>query len=198
MSQLAIILSQLILLAIAISFLKFFELKSLWIFLIIPIIIVIFFVIECLPLVMEDFSVVKGFKGDSFNRRLVLFKTAWQVFKFSPVFGVGLGNFIPAMVLEPIGRTYFIQPVHNIPALILAETGLAGLALITLAVFLGLKNLKFQSSKLKTKAQSLKLILIFWWVIIAVTAMFDHYWLTLQQGRLMLVLAAGLTLIRKD
>jgi hypothetical protein len=147
------------------------------------------------------------FNSDSLDRRLNLLKISLQIFKTSPIFGIGLGNFIPMMPDQPLGRTYFFQPVHNCPVLLLVETGLAGMATIGFFIYLGLKKFKVQNLKFKITNQNAKflrfqsainyqkLTIINWWLIILVTGMFDHYWLTLQQGRLMLVLVIGLGMI---
>jgi len=118
------------------------------------------------------------FRGESVSRRIALLSIAWELFKKSPIFGVGLGNFIPSMPNQAFDKIYFWQPVHNIFVLVAAETGIIGLFLL---IYLVWKF--FPRSK----------ILVGWWLVILITGLFDHYWLTLQQGRLMLVLVAGLT-----
>jgi len=143
---------------------------------------------------------------DSISRRIVLLQYSWEMFKTSPVFGVGLGNYIPAMPEKPVGSTYFWQPVHNIPALILVETGLVGMVIagwLFLKLFQNIKNqisnikntLRLRSEQARQKLNYQLLIIIGWWGVILITGLFDHYWLTLQQGRLMLVMVVGLTFV---
>ena len=180
----------------------------------------ILLVIPVIILISGIWYLVAG-NSDSISRRMVLLQYSWQMFKSSPVFGVGLGNFISAMPEKPVGSTYFWQPVHNIVVLVSTELGLVGIAIVSLLIWLGIKKSKVQSPsfgsgnstlpirpcskpdpsagrpKSKVKVQSLKLILIFWWGVIIITGLFDHYWLTLQQGRLMLVMVVGLSLMKK-
>jgi O-antigen ligase len=66
--------------------------------------------------------------GSDVVSRLLLWITAWGYFMHSPVFGVGLGNFVHLYGSDVIGS--FMPPeiveVHNIYLQLLAETGLVG------------------------------------------------------------------------
>ncbi len=171
-SLLVIVLSQLFLWALV---LRHFKLLKIWL-LVLPLLLAV--------------SLVFLEKSESVNRRLALLAAAKEEFLRSPLFGIGLGNFIPAMAERPlVGQTYFWQPVHNLLALWLTETGLLGMAL---ACWFLLKVLL----RLKAQTPALKPLLYCWWLVILVTGMFDHYWLTLQQGRLLLVLVSGLSLLK--
>jgi len=172
--------------------------------LIIPLIILLSGVCYLRPEADQPLAGVIG-NSDSVSRRIVLLQYSWEMFRSSPVFGVGLGNFIPTMPERPIGQTYFWQPVHNIPVLLLTELGLAGMAIIGLLIWKGIRKLNIKYKILKIHIKNLKIsknlpithyplfIIISWWLIIFITGFFDHYWLTLQQGRLMLVMVIGLT-----
>ncbi len=166
-----------------------------------------------LIILFTDYYLLITIRSNSFSRRLDLLKISWSIFKGSPLFGVGLGNFIPLMPARPIGETYFWQPVHNIFALVGAETGLVGLLVIVMLLycFFVKKKSKVKSQKLKVQIKNLKfkslatsyqlpatsyLILITWWLVVLVTGLFDHYWLTLQQGRLMLTFLVGLSFVK--
>jgi len=86
------------------------------------------------------------------------------------------------------------------PVLIGVELGLVGMAGVMLLIWLGIKKFKVTVKNLKLSKNSIIynsyfIILVFWWLIIFITGMFDHYWLTLQQGRLMLVVVIGLTFV---
>lgn len=126
----------------------------------------------------------------SIKRRLVLSEIAGIIFSRYPVFGVGLGGFIPTiaevltshdfLVTETI---WWLQPVHNIYLLVLAEAGIVGFLLFSFALYKILLNTK---SRL-----DIGLILILF------TGILDHYWLTLQQPFLLFAILVGF-LIGKD
>lgn len=116
----------------------------------------------------------------NFLERIQLLSLTRDVFLQSPVFGVGMNNFIPSTIYSNISsesRNYLLQPVHNIYALILSESGLFGFVLFYL-LFLNLIN--FSLAKRKTW-------LLAALVFIMITGLFDHYWITLDQGRLAFV-----------
>lgn len=125
-----------------------------------------------------------SFIDESFVQRVDLFKSAAYMFWSHPVLGVGIGNFL--VVLPSYISLYKtpLQPVHNIYLLILTETGIVGFTLIALMT----KNLYIKlKSLIKTHPE---MILMFWAVMLL--GVFDHYFLTLQQGRLLLALIIGM------
>jgi O-antigen ligase len=100
----------------------------------------------------------------------------WQ----NPLLGVGVNNFYNNINLFK-DNVFLIQPVHNIFLLILSETGIIGLVgflFILLKSFLSI--LKKQNK-----------YLLFSLLAIIFLGMFDHYFLTLQQGQLMLAFIIG-------
>jgi len=104
----------------------------------------------------------------SFSERAVLNQKAIQTIKRFPIFGVGLGNFIYHV---PVIR----QPVHNIYLLAASELGLPALFVIGYFV---IKNL-FQISNFKFQIAL---------AVVLATGAVDHYWLTLHQNSLLLVI----------
>ena len=102
--------------------------------------------------------------------------------------GVGLGNFIPSLpkFWDYEETVRFLQPVHNIPLLVLAETGLIGAAGVTFLIagtFLNfLKNFK-----------QIPAFILPSWVVIILISNFDHYFWTLQQGQILFWTILGLT-----
>jgi len=114
--------------------------------------------------------------------RWFLARNAWQLFLRRPIFGWGLGNFILAQgsLFLSRGSFNFYQPVHNLYLLILAETGLLGLA-----VFL------FWLKKLMKNLGSYWRIVM---LLVIVLGFFDHYWLTLQQNFLLLGVVPAIAL----
>jgi len=111
----------------------------------------------------------------SFTRRSQLAQIAVKMIQTKPLAGIGLNNFTISM--DQFGyvtsTTRFFQPVHNLFLLILAETGILGL--------IGLLLIATQIIKLNL---SLAIILFL--------GLFDHYFLTLQQGLLLLTLFTAL------
>ena len=89
-------------------------------------------------IIQERFSNLLFGEFDSHIVRLVLYQTAVKMFESSPLFGIGLGNFIVSQdILE-------VKGAHNVFLNILAELGLFGLLSFLAIQFFVLKNnLKF-------------------------------------------------------
>lgn len=123
--------------------------------------------------------------GKAISQRLILAQTAVETFFQYPL-GVGLGNSIPAIygTSSRYRFNFWYQPVHNVWLLLLVETGVVGLGLIVWG------TVKFIRRLLTHKFPG------WWaaWLAILFTFLFDHYWLTLVQNRLLLALLLGLTL----
>jgi hypothetical protein len=122
---------------------------------------------------------------ETFNQRLTLAKEALAMIKTYPLAGVGLNNFIPQLPFfwQPFGQTYWLQPVHNLFLLVVAETGLTGFLIFLWLLFLTFKHLLAKN---------------YWRLMLAITlvlflGLFDHYWLTLQSPQLLLSLIFGLS-----
>lgn len=142
------------------------------------------------PLIYIRFSAVFNFDNLSLIRREQLNEVAFNMFLFSPIFGVGLNNFIPAASDKLLaGPSRFLQPVHNIFLLTLSETGLIGV--IGLISLIGVPVYKLL--KLYPKPYPLHPLLLVWAVIIFL-GLFDHYFLTLPQGYRLLFLIWGLSI----
>jgi len=122
----------------------------------------------------------------SWQRRVQLNRAAIAMIKDNPLTGVGLNNFVPNLEEYSVitGQGRFLQPAHNVPLLIAAETGLVAFGLLFSALGLLLY-------KLWQRREGLLLTL---WLGITVTSLFDHYWYTLQHGLLMVALTSGLSL----
>ena len=109
----------------------------------------------------------------SITERKELNENAIKIIKDNPLFGIGVGNFIPAMYEYPVytdSGLRLMQPVHNVFLLITAETGVLGiLYLTTISAFiiLKIKNLK---------------VALFLVIVLLTVGMLDHYFWTLPQG----------------
>lgn len=140
-------------------------------------------------LLIGRFTDVQGYVT-SFFLRDILMQVAWQMFALHPLFGIGLGNFL---VLLPhfLPKTIlfsFLQPVHNIFLFVLAETGIVGLLLFVLLCFFALRQ------SWKQRQNPLSLFSFLSLVAILLIGMTDHYFLTLQQGQLLLTLLLGISM----
>ena len=133
------------------------------------------------PIVLGGIFLTAVGDPDSFDKRLWLAQSAVQIIKEHIVFGVGFGNYLIAQSRFSIPYPYFfLQPVHNIFLLALAEMGIP--------LFLTMVYL-IQSGLKKLSTPEVRNILL---VIILFTGMFDHYWLTLQQNMLLIPVVFGL------
>ncbi len=154
------------------------------------------------PFLYTRFESIFDYDNLSIIRREEFVDTALNLFKTSPLLGIGLNNFIPESSGNiASGENRFLQPVHNIYLLTLSETGILGLiglvALIGYPVWLLVHSLWFmeKSNKPRTKNNEQSTILLLWFVAIFL-GMFDHYFLTQPQGLRMLFLIWGLSLAK--
>jgi O-antigen ligase len=139
---------------------------------IICIVIVVLGVINVRRLVADDESVVV---------RGQLNGAAIQIVRLSPLLGVGLGNFLVKLPgVLPSRTIYFLQPVHNIYLLLLAETGVIGLTFFLTAVAY-------------TVCKHMHSIVTVSLLALLVLGLVDHYLFTLQQGQLLLATLIGLS-----
>lgn len=122
-------------------------------------------------------------ESSAFIQRVDLAKISLNMFLDNPFRGVGLNNFISSLpgYFQRINSFYFFQPVHNIFLLVLSETGLIGL----FGFMFGL-GIAFKRS-FRNKFLFLGL------VVVLITGLFDHYWLTLQQPMILFSVVVGLS-----
>lgn len=123
---------------------------------------------------------------ESLLLRVESMKEAFIMIKNHPIFGVGINNFLVNLVgfQKPAGNIFYLQPAHNIYLLITSETGIIGLGFFLWFIVKTFKNIKDQSGHL-INVQSLVLFLVLF------LGLFDHYWLTLQQGQLLFSFVLG-------
>jgi hypothetical protein len=157
--------------------------------LIIAVIIIGLAMIALLPIthdVILRFSQT-SLSDESVTEREELLSTALTMIRQHPFFGVGLYNFIPAMapLQKPMPLGLYLQPVHNIFVLVAAQTGIVGTGFFIWLLAATVARIKKQAVRIKGTFFVLLLIIL-------VTGMFDHYWLTLQQGQLLFALVLGL------
>ena len=106
-----------------------------------------------------------------------------------PFWGVGAGNFVNWFKeVNPALAENLYQPVHNIYLLIFSETGILGLAAFLLfLIFLTWRHLKKVEFN---RPFHYSLLILF--VSILFLGLFDHFLLTIQQGRIIFWLILGL------
>ena len=156
-----------------------------------------------LPFVYTRFSSVLNFDNLSLIRREELADFAIKLFLQNPLFGVGLNNFINQIATSDLisGPSRFLQPVHNIFLLSLAETGLLGLFgllifVVGIVMVFGLFGLLLLIiiPLVKALKDKTKIYLAFFLIIIFL-GLFDHYFLTLAQGQRLFFLIWGLSML---
>lgn len=120
---------------------------------------------------------------ESFLQRQELIVSSFQMFFNNPFFGVGLNNFYFNLSSKDL-----IQPVHNIFLLVLSQ---AGVLAFIIFIYLLMRTFLIGVS---TKNIYLTLIIF----AVFVLGSFDHYFLTLQQGQIILALVSGTLLSYKS
>jgi len=124
----------------------------------------------------------------SVSERVLYAQTAIAMIRQHPLLGVGYHNFVEAMDEYAPQKlaAYQHQPVHNVYLLIAAETGVLGLLVFLCFIFYILYVAWQGRESLLTTALAAAFVGILF------IGLFDHYPWTIQQGRLMFFLLAGL------
>jgi O-antigen ligase len=129
-----------------------------------------------------------SFSDESVVVRSQLSIAALSMAKVSPFFGVGLGNFLVVLPDDlPSRAIYFLQPVHNIYLLAVAEIGIIGISIIGVILYRFFRKRKFSASPIFISCIGFILI-----------GLVDHYPVTLQQGRLFFALLVGLVVLEMN
>lgn len=125
-----------------------------------------------------------GWDSESWEKRVRLSQEAAEMIEDNLWLGVGEGNFLVRLSEYSLDTNLWRQPVHNVPLLMVAELGMLGL--------LGWLNLGWSKIK-KIKLRKADWILV---GIVAVTGMFDHYWVMLPQNWWLLAIVIGFLFAR--
>jgi len=122
---------------------------------------------------------IGGWDSSGWEKREWLGLSALKMIRSNPLFGVGAGNFVVNLPDFKVGNFYWFQPVHNIFLLAWAEIGIMGIIILITNYELLITNL------IRKK---------WWWflIIVGITGMVDHYWLTLPQNTWLLAIILGL------
>lgn len=122
--------------------------------------------------------------------RIASSESAWDIIKKYPLLGVGPGNFIPHIRQFAEDAPRFkpadgLQPVHNLYLLVASETGVLGF--VAFVAFFAFLAFQFWRAK-----PGLRAPLVIFLVTLGLLAGADHYFWTLQQGRLLWWLGWGI------
>ncbi len=125
-----------------------------------------------------------SFSDQAVVQREVLIKNSIIMFRQDPIFGAGLNNFLVNLpfVQKQHGEVLYIQPVHNIYLLVLSQTGIIGFVLFLYFLMKTYKRIE--------KSTNIELPVLFFSIFFL--GLFDHYFLTLQQGQIMFAVILGL------
>ena len=150
--------------------------------------------ISLTALFLPTITLNQNLEGDpSFYRRSNLLKSAYQMAADNTPFGVGANNYTIALqdYLPLTQVLVFNQPVHNVFALILAESGIfALLAFLALLIFVGARLL----------GDSFGYSAVFFITLLQffILGSFDHYLYTAHQTQILFWLTLGLALSYTD
>lgn len=130
---------------------------------------------------------------EAVQQRTILIESAMSIFQSNPLFGVGLGNFLPALgiIQQPLSFGLYLQPVHNIFLLLLAEIGIVGFlffAMFLLQTFRRLVDTYISNKSINSQT----VVIISSLSAICLLGLFDHYWITIQQGQLLFAVILGI------
>lgn len=122
-----------------------------------------------------------GWDRDGIQKRMELNMAGFKMIKESLWFGAGLGNFVVRLPDFQKNRgIYWLQPAHNLLILVWSQVGTLGLFLV----------FWFFEKNIWPKKISLMFKIIL--VIMMISGLVDHYWLTLPQNVWLLVLVLSL------
>ena len=134
---------------------------------------------------------------EAVSYRIELISSAIEIIRNHPFTGVGLGNFIPALntVREPLSVGLYFQPVHNIFLLVASETGILGFILFLWFLIKTIRRLLSKMGKQMALRKEYGVFLLLLLSILFIS-LFDHYFLTLQQGMYLFAFVLGISWTR--
>lgn len=150
-------------------------------------------------LLFFSFSWSGQFLFRGINLRLELLEQSFAIAQASPYFGIGLNNFFvhQAPLIKTVSPIVF-QPPHNIYVLALISLGLLGSPFFIYVLITAFRKC-FEKLKIKdpeVKAFYKSIFIIFIGILIA--GIVDHFFLTLEQGQIILALILGFSFLKFD
>lgn len=148
--------------------------------------VLLFFLSVCTPLFMNR-ALYAQF--DNVAERVDALQAAFSMISYSPIYGVGLNNFIVHLhdFVPASSGLYIFQPVHNIYVLTLVEIGTIGFVLVLYLLAYVYK--KSMTSPVIVYIGITQLLLL---------GLFDHYLFTLQQGQILFTIFVALAFCSKE
>jgi len=122
----------------------------------------------------------------SVDRRTALLESAGKLVAEKPFYGWGLNSFVYTFqqFYTPVGVVNFVQPVHNVYALVASEVGIIGAVWFVLLSLYGV----FYSFRQGSPVYGVVLLEIIF------MSSFDHYFFTIHQTFLLFILTLGFAL----
>lgn len=132
------------------------------------------------------------FRGIDFREKL--FEQSLFILSSNLYFGVGLNNFFinQAPLIKEISPIIF-QPPHNIFILALLELGLFGWWIFPATILFAVRSLIREATIMNHESRDFRKSVLFVLIAIVIAGMFDHFFLTLEQGQIMFALILGLS-----
>lgn len=143
--------------------------------------------LSTLPLLKNLFN-QPSWLGLSLSSRFYLLTASLKVLAGHLLLGVGLRRFVVSLgdILPPNQISYLsLQPVHNLLLIVIGEIGLIGMVLVLATARKIFQLAHNQNQRLYLSRLAAAVIL---------TGSLDHYWWTLHQNQLIIVLALALIL----
>ena len=160
---------------------KFFGKNKNWIKIIVLLALVLIVSIKIIDFNYPVGNFLGGWDENGLIKRGQLNLAALNMIKESPIFGMGMKNFLVNLPnFQNESHFFWLQPVHNILLLILSEIGFLGLGILVWGLNSLFRNKKFNKED---------------WLIIGIiliSGMVDHYWLTLPQNMWLIALVLGM------
>ncbi len=135
---------------------------------------------------------------ESFVVRKELIVSSFTIIMHNPFLGVGLNNFLPflAKVKPPYASVFYLQPVHNIFLLTIAEVGMLGFFFLVYFIIHTYIHLIIRYQNEKKVRQSIPFFFIVLFTCLLAFGFFDHYLFTLQQGQLLFTFVSGIVWVK--
>lgn len=153
--------------------------------------------------------ILLGVYAASFNIRFLNFSNIWKdyvmrqdlsVIGLNAIrefpLGLGMNNFYyyEGSLQQHFSSTY-LQPIHNIFLLLASSIGI--ICTLLFAYFLGVIFLTLKHAVKRGEGLTISRVLLVLFLSVIFVGLFDHFFITIQQGQLLLVLILGLSLNKK-
>jgi O-antigen ligase len=125
--------------------------------------------------------------------RVESIQSAFEIIQSHWLIGTGLNNYFSYLIgVQKNFSPVFLQPPHNVFVLVLLQTGILGLILFVTFVVQTFGQLLHRSQKSKGLDKTLIQATIVVLVIALFAGLTDHFFLTVQQGQLLIAVLIGI------